>query len=311
MDKIRPGLKTLFLSHQNADPDAIGSLYFLQKRYGGDVVLPNSPDRKGKPLAEYLNLRYKLPPLTEDYEQYVVVDTPTPTQLDPISIPLEKAVIIDHHPTDGWEVEVHKEKRTSCVEIIYDMVAPEKLSKDEGIALIAGMITDTSGFRRATVDTFRTLADIIELSGASISEVYDTISSRRTYSEKICRLKGAERSLHVRESGLLIAYTYVSSFESSVSDMLLRTGADISFSGSQRDENFLISSRVRNDIIKMGVDMGQLFNELAKEFDNVSGGGHPGAAVLKGKGEVEEFTERLVRRTRAMIKERDISIRIQ
>ncbi len=307
MDTIRPGLKTLFLSHQNADPDAIGSLYFLHNRYGGEVALPNSPDRKGKPLAEYLEFEYQFPPLKEDYEQYVVVDTPTPSQLDPISVPTKKAVLIDHHTTNGWDVDIIKEDKTSCAEIIYDMVSPKTLSKDEGIALIAGILTDTSGLRRANVDTLRTLAEMMELSGVAISEVYSIISSQRTYSEKICRLKGAERSKHVREKGFLIAYTYVSSFESSVSEMLLRVGADISFSGSQRSNEFLISCRSKNEVINRGVDMGKLFHRLTEKEDNISGGGHPGAAVLKGKGDVEEYMEKLVRRTRAVIKEKGIS----
>ncbi|MFO8110679.1 MAG: DHH family phosphoesterase [Thermoplasmata archaeon] len=307
MDKVRPGLKTLFLSHQSADPDAIGCLYFLQKRYEGDVALPNPPDRRGKPLAEYLGLDYGLPPLKTNYEQYVVVDTPNPQQLDPIELPLNKTVIIDHHPSNGWDIDVFTEERTSCAEMIYELVDPETLSKDEGIALVAGILTDTSGFSRGTCETFRILSDIMDASGITIPEVYSIISSERSYSEKICRLKGAERSSHLRENGFLIAYTYVKSFESSVCGMLLRAGADIAFTGSQRGDEFLISSRCLNEMVEHGVSLGEIFHDLAEDVQELSGGGHTGAAVLKGKGDVKEYMTLLVQRTQGLIREKDIS----
>lgn len=307
MDLIRPGLKTLFLSHQNADPDAVGCLFFLQRRYHGDIALPNQPDRKGKPLAEYLGLDYMLPPFEMNYEQYVVVDTPNPGQLDPIEVPLDRTVIIDHHPNNGWDTQVYNEGRTSCAEMIYDMFSPDDLTKEEGVALVAGILTDTSGLSRGTRETFLTLSSIMEATDVSISEVHSIISSKRTYSERICRLKGAERSAHVREKGFLIAYTYVNSFESSVAEMLLRAGADISFSGSQRDDEFLISARVLNDAVEKGIDMGELFHETANEHPNISGGGHPGAAVLKGKGDVNEYMDILVQYTRESIRDKGLS----
>ncbi len=307
MDIIRPHLKTLFLSHQNADPDAIGSLYFLQNRYDGDVALPNPPDRKGKPLAEYLCMEYILPPLREEYEQYVILDTPNPSQLEPINPPEEKTIIIDHHPVDGWGREIYSEDRTSCAEIVFDMEDPDVLARDEGIGLLAGILTDTSGFRRGDSKTFRTTATIMERSGADIQDVYQVISSKRTYSEKICRLKGAERSSHIRENGFLIAYTFVNSFESSVCEMLLGAGADISFSGSQRGDDFLISSRGRNDLIRYDLDLGRMFHNLADEHENIYGGGHYGAAVLKGEGDVTEYMKLVVDGSRDMIKEKEVS----
>src|SRR6056297_237029 len=103
--KIEKGLTTLFLSHQNADPDAVGCLYFLTQRYGGTAVLPTQPDRMGKKLLDHLDMEVMIEPEVSGYEQIVIVDTPNPSQLEPIEFEeedMERAKIIDHHHTNSW-----------------------------------------------------------------------------------------------------------------------------------------------------------------------------------------------------------------
>lgn len=156
------------------------------------------------------------------------------------------------------------------------------------------MITDTSYFKRANSCTFRTAAEILEKSGISLAKVSDVIGTDRSYSEKICRLKGAKRSNYLEVDGYLVAYTKVSSFESSVSTLLLISGADISFTGSQRDEKFLISGRAKEGVVEKGIDIGRILKNVGESWKNVSGGGHKGAAVLKGEGKVKIFLEQCV-----------------
>lgn len=289
-------IPTLFLSHQNADPDAIGSLYFIKNRIGGDVALPDQPDNIGKRLLKYLGLDYKSDPKLSDYEQVVVLDTPDPEQLKPIEIDdAEDFIVIDHHTTNHWDDEIIYEERTSCVELVYDLIDPEKLSKKEAVGLMSGLITDTSHFKRADSHTFRTAADILEKSGISLEQVSNVIKVDRSFSEKICRFKGIKRSNYIEINGYLVANTKVGSFESSVSTLLLITGADISFTGSQRDEEFLISGRAREEMVEKGIDLGRTFKSMARSKNRVYGGGHKGAGVLKGDGKVEILLEECVK----------------
>ncbi len=293
--EFEKGIPTLFLSHQNADPDAIGSLNFLKSRIGGEIALPDAPDSTGKRLVNYLDIKYTLNPDFSEYEQGIVIDTPDPEQLKPIELDgIEKLIVIDHHPTNHWDGKIIYEERTSCAEIVFDLLKPDKLSKKEAIGLMAGMITDTSHFKRADPLTFRTAADILEKGGISLQQVTDIIKEDRRYSEKISRLKGAKRSKYLEINGYLIAYTKVSSFESSVSNLLLIAGADISFTASQRDDKFLISGRAKEELTKSGIDVGKILKTIGDTKEGVSGGGHLGAAVLKGTGEVDEFLDECV-----------------
>ncbi len=298
---IREGGNNLFISHQNADPDAIASLYMLWVRYGGTIGLPNPPDSMGRRLMEHLDMEPVIAPDPGDYELVVVVDTPDPRQLEPMVLPDEGVIVIDHHRVALWEREVIYEDRRSCAEIIYDMIKPEDLSSREATAMVAGMLSDTSNFRRADHLTFKTLWEVMSRSGVTVTQVRNILQRPRTYSEKICRLKGASRSTHERVNGYLIACSHVSSFESSVCNMLLLAGADIAFVASQRNDDILVSARVTSELVEEGFDLGLLFHRISSAFHGITGGGHPGAGVLRGKGDADDVLVSMLEETRALI----------
>lgn len=291
MDK---GVHTLLLSHENADVDAVSSLYLFSERFQGDIVLPNAPDRKGRRLADFLELDFEvssdISSIAEGYQRVVVLDTPDPAQLGVVGLDTEKTEVIDHHLNASWEgYDVTFEDRSSCVEMVYDMMGADELSVKEGTAVIAGILTDTSDLRNADSRTFRTLAEVLELSVVGLDEVRRVISVETPVSEKIARLKGGQRSSYEKVDGWLIARTEVGSFESSVSNGVLGLGADAAFTGSQRGKEFLISGRAKNDFTEKVVGVGDVFEDIAGGRDGVNGGGHPGAAVLSGVGDVREF----------------------
>jgi len=307
--KIEKGLTTLFLSHQNADPDAVGCLYFLTQRYGGTAGLPTQPDRMGKKLLDHLDMEVMIEPEVSGYEQIVIVDTPNPSQLEPIEFEeedMERAKIIDHHHTNSWDRDIFFKNKNSCAEIIFDMVEPEGLEKDETIALIAGILTDTSFLRRGDADTFRILSEIMRSSQVSINEVSQILSHEVPYSEKISRFKAASRLDYKKVNGYFVAYTNVSSFESSVSSMLLMMGADVAFTMSKRGKDIRISARAVDEMVDEGFDLGELFKSIANSKENFSGGGHEGAAVLNGTDGNEKLIRECVGLTVEWIKDQGL-----
>ncbi len=303
---IPSGGDTLFLSHQNADPDAIGSLYILGSRYEGHIGLPDKPSAVGKRLAEYLELDYRVCPDVSVYEKIVVVDTPDPNQLNPIELEESDLLVIDHHKTNLWEREVFFRDRTSCAEIIYDIIEPSELTEKEGVALLAGIIADTSNLRRGDSLTFKTLSEIMSLSNVTIEQVLSILSSKRSYSENICRLKGAKRSSFQKANGYIVAYSKVSSYESSVCKMLLSAGADVAFVASQRGNDVLISARAKSELLKKGFDVGKIFKNTSESFKGLSGSGHPGAGVIQGEGDAENSLSYIVDKALEMIRESGI-----
>lgn len=302
--EIEKDEKILFLIHQHADPDAIGSAYFLQNSWGGRIASPTGPSGTGKNLLTFLGFELVHDIDLIKFDRIVVLDTPDPAQLEPFYPAEEKRLVIDHHSNSAWDGEVLFENRTSCCEIVYDMERPNKLTKKEGIALISGILTDTSSLNRGSSETFKTLSEIMEKSNVSLEEVKSILYDRRSYSEKIARLKGAQRVSLKEVNGLIIAKTRIGAFESSVSNYLLRGGADVSLSGSEDEGLFRISGRASEEVLKEGLDLGNIFQSLSKGNTDISGGGHPGAAVLSGEGDLKTIMDVCIGKILEDIKEK-------
>lgn len=275
--------EVLYLIHRHADPDAIGSAYYLSSIYGGDIASPTSPSKAGKNLLSFLDFELKEKVDFEDYERIIVLDTPNKTQLDPLTPPLEKTIVIDHHSTNSWKkVELYNKDTTSCAEMIYEMIRPEQLSGKEGVALSAGIFTDTSSLQRAQSKTLINLGEILKKSGVTLTKIKDILFESRSYSEKVARLKGAKRAELKEVNGYILVMTSIGCFEGSVASFLLKGGADIvlvrNLHPSDKEER--VTARTTEEMTEKGIDLGRIFKNLAEKKDGVDGGGHTGAAVL-------------------------------
>ncbi len=300
--------KILFLIHDHADPDAVGSAYYLSVNSGGDVASPSSASATGKNLLSFLEFPLKHSIDIHEYDLFVVLDTPDPSQLAPFDLPLEKAFVIDHHSSNSWEdVDVYQECRTSCAEIVYEMVGPETLSRKEGIALAAGIFTDSSSLQRADHKTLLCLSEILEKSGVTLREVKDLLFESRSYSEKIARLKGAKRVKFTELNGFILASTEIGSFEGSVASYILNAGADIVLVLNSISKNrSRITARASEEVTEMGIDLGKIFERIIDEEKEVDGGGHPGAAVLKVSRQEENRLKTISRMIMSEIREREL-----
>ena len=103
------------------------------------------------------------------------------------------------------------------------------------LALAAGILTDSANFVAATVDSFVVLGEVLDRGKVKFREVLASISVPMEMSEKIARLKAAQRLSFHRDGEHLVAVTRVSSFEGGVAKALLYLGADVAFVGAARD----------------------------------------------------------------------------
>ncbi len=304
--EIEKDEEILFLIHQHADPDAIGSAYFLQRRWGGKIASPADPSGTGQNLLTFLRFQLYDEVDFSEFDRIVILDTPDPTQLEPFEPPEEKRFVIDHHLNSSWDEDIFFKDRTSCCEIVYEMEEPKELTREEGLALISGIFTDTSSLRRGTSETFRVLSEIMEKSRVPLEDVKSILFDERSYSEKIARLKGVQRSSFREVNGYIIVKTEIGAFEGSVSSYLLKGGADIAFSGSEDEGRFRISGRAVEDVLECRIDLGRMFKSIQEDDPEVYGGGHPGAGVLSGKGSVEKYLDLCVEKAVDEIKEKGI-----
>lgn len=279
----------LYLCHRNADPDALGSAFALKEAIGGTIGVIDGCDRVASQIARQLNIEFVIKPV-EDYDLVVVVDTSTPVQLD--SFNLDTYAVIDHHATTSLNENavffLHR-NRSSTSEIVLDVLkkmgAP--IMRRTAFALIAGIITDTGNFRHASSESFKAVAELIDLSGIEYGEVMDILSSvPQDVSMRIAFLKAAQRTLIERVDDWIIVTSRVSSFGGAAASSLISIGADVAFVAAKKDDLVKVSARARREAQNAGVNLAKIMEEISVKFKG-TGGGHEGAAGMDVLGETE------------------------
>lgn len=308
LKELEKGKKCVLL-HVNADPDALGSAIALSLAFPDvSIGAVGGLSKNGKYLQKNLGIEVLEEPDISMYDKVVVVDTPSPERLGEFKDRLNNIIVIDHHyKTFDWGTELTyvDEDKTSCGEIVYQILrlGEKEITHRIGIALLAGILTDTGKFSYANACTLKTFGEIMEAARVGMEEVLSVFEDEHEtdYSKKISRLKGAQRLRYETEEGYIVAVSQVGSFESGVCSALLSLGVDVAFVGSQRDDEFRISARATQAVVKNGLHLGNLLADIGKE--NVcDGGGHDGAAGLSGVGDVEAMLNICMERTKEVFK---------
>ncbi|MCL2031889.1 MAG: DHH family phosphoesterase [Methanomassiliicoccaceae archaeon] len=293
----------VILVHGNADMDAIGSAFALSVCFPrGDIFAPEGVDRVAGLVSEKLGIRVLDECDIGAYDLVVVVDTSSPEQLGSaaLSIP-EGSVVIDHHmPTGKWE-GMHflcDSTRVSCCEIIKDIIdsTGSEVPSEAAKALLGGMLTDSGHFQYANPGMMRSFADLLQSSGTHMDEVFNLTRAQMTMSERIAVMKAIGRVKFDVIGDMIVSVSYGGSFEASSCRALMMAGADVVFVGSQRDEEFRISARATQDIVRKGIHLGNIINGIGGETQT-DGGGHGGAAGISGTGDVEAMLHICMQRT--------------
>ncbi len=307
-ERLKQGRKVILL-HGNADPDALGCGYAIARAFpAADICAPGGLDKISKVIAAKLSLKVLDQVDLADYDQVVVVDTSSPDQLGEFSAVPAGTIVIDHHSrSDRWGDRTYycDDSKRSCAEIIYQLlkVAGTKIERDVGLALLAGMLTDSGHFRYSNPAILHAFADLMNEAGLEIDEVMSMTDLEPDVSERISQLKGAQRIRFDRVGDRIVAISVGSAYESSVCKGMLAIGADVAFVGSQRDQNFRLSARARPEMVRMGFHLGRLLEDVGVETAN-DGGGHGGAAGLVGVGDVEAILNICMQRTMDFLREK-------
>lgn len=301
-DRLRNSKKVI-LVHGNADMDAIGSAFGIANTYPpAEIYAPGGVDRVARIVSEKLNMNILEECDISNYDLVVVVDTSSPEQFKPGSVDVpENSVVIDHHKSTGkWKgMQVFcDDTKVSCCEIIRDMIKEDnqEISKETALALLGGMLTDSGHFQFANSDMLKTFADTMDDTGIQMDEAMNLTKVGMSMSERIAVMKVVERSKFDRVGDMIVAVSYGSSFEASSCKALMCAGADVVFVGSQREDEFRLSARATQEMVRRGIHLGDLVGELGCETD-ADGGGHGAAAGMSGIGDVEAMLHMCMCRT--------------
>ncbi len=297
--------KFLFLSHHNSDADAIcssiGLRKIVKKKYPRFNCTIGVAKGTNKFVRDFFDVEIINNPDLEEYDEIVIVDTGSMDQLSPLEP--ENFALIDHHIVHPDMLKKSKislvdVNASSTAEIIYEL-SKEMNVFDGNIlkTLIIGIMTDTGHLRFSTPKTLKNLAEILEKTNCEIEDYFRLVDGKFDVSQRIAHLKASKRIKITRKNDVLIATSYVSSFEASAARALLSLGADITFVVSKKDDGIRVSGRTTGEMVKRGVNLAETMKEIGDLIDG-SGGGHPGAAGANGaKGEVKEILDSCVNLT--------------
>jgi len=283
---------TLILLHGNADPDALASGFAVQQSFPNVTIgTPGGLDRISKLLSAALGIETVEDVSNVARTRTLVLDTSGPEQIN-TEVDLTNAIIVDHHMrNDKWskaKLYYCDDTKSSCSEIVIELLraADRKMARGVALCLMYGILTDTGYFKFAKPGALVTFAELMRDHNVQMDEAMGLVGVDIDVSERISQLKGAQRLKYWKIGDYVVAVSQGSAFEASVCKALLGLGADVAFVGSQRGEQFRISARASQALVRKGLHLGKLLGSVGSETTN-GGGGHPGAAGITGVGDVE------------------------
>ncbi len=232
-------------------------------------------------------------------ESIFLVDTSTIKQLGEFGeriLKLRKpTIIIDHHAKHPETKKIAKlflinEKATSTCEIIYNLYQKFKIKPLRIVAqaLMIGLTFDTRHFTLSNLQTFQAAAGLCKL-GAKPEKAVELLKIPLGKSERIARLKAAQR-MEIKEIGnWMLATSIVSAFQASAARAIIALGADVAIVGGEKKGKIKVSLRATTEFHKVtGIHLGRdLAIPLGKLLNGV-GSGHAIAAGIHGYGNLNE-----------------------
>ena len=303
LEEINGAEKIAILTHENPDGDAIGSglaLYLALKTYGKkpDIIIPDYPKVFNcLPGTEEIKTESDI----EHYDLAISLDCATMKMLNGFAKYFENAkvkVCIDHHSTNTMfgDFNYVNPDSPACAQIL--LVILEyfgiEITKEIGTCILAGIITDTGGFKYqgVTAETFEFVAWLLN-KGVNVSKVYRQVLQLQTKANfELHRI--ANNRIEFLEEGK-IAFTYISkedeekvNSESGDHEGIVETGRDV--------EGVEVSVFIRQ------TEKGCKISLRSNDYINVSdaclvfgGGGHPRAAGCTIQGTIEQAKERILK----------------
>jgi nanoRNase/pAp phosphatase (c-di-AMP/oligoRNAs hydrolase) len=291
------------LCHHNADPDAICSAYafngllgHLRPELKTQISVPSGPSKLSKKISKLLPIVLTKNPHIEESDLIFLLDTNTIQQLDDWSnriVPGTPLVVIDHHATHPKTeqiatISITEETALSTCAVIYHLFQQASIQPNqlEARAMFLGIAYDTRHFILANSETLKIIADLTDC-GVDAQEALSILSLPMDFSERIARLKAANRIKILRIKDWLIVYANIGAYQASVARSLIALGADVAIVAGKKEDKIQVSFRASQQFYKSTkFHMGRNLATPLGEFINGMGGGHSVSAGTNGVGDI-------------------------
>lgn len=310
LEEIKKAQNIVILVHENPDGDAIGSataMHQVLEQLGKkvDLIIPEYP-RNFAFLPGMSNVKKESE--IETYDLAISLDCATLKQLSHWVKYFENAkskIVIDHHGSNSMYGDLNyvDPKSPACAQLlvgIFDYFEIE-ITKDMGICLLTGIITDTGGFAYSgvTADTFEIAARLVS-KGINVYNIYQQVFLNMSKSKFDLHRIAIDRIELLENSK--IAFTYITKedeekakAENGDYDGIVEQGRNL--------EGVEVSIFIRE------IDRGLKASLRSKNYVNVSevcvafgGGGHPRAAGCNMSGTIEQAKMQIINKVKAALK---------
>jgi nanoRNase/pAp phosphatase (c-di-AMP/oligoRNAs hydrolase) len=315
----------LLCCHRNTDPDALGSAYGLKVLIRESCpeierveIVVDGVNRASKRLiGAYPEIQFEQE-IAYDPSAFILVDVSNVWHLGTLAESVFKSskpiLVVDHHTSQVSsplkpQISFVDEQASSTCEIVcsfYESIGKTP-SKTVATILLIGIVYDSKRFSFIGKSAFRAAAFLID-SGADYQMAISILRQPLDRSERIARLKAAQRSKIVNTSGWVIGLSEVGSFGASGCRGLIDLGADLAIVSSDRKKLRRVSARSTSKFYKdTGVDLAKVMEKVGIEL-GASGGGHPTAATVSGMDDVKVAEKLVLKHIQERIKETKLTI---
>ena len=310
LEQINKAEKIVIITHENPDGDAIGSslamkLALNQLGKNADVIIPEFP--KTFEFLPGIN-EVKKESNIEKYDLAIALDCASIKLLNGFTKYFDNATVkvaIDHHSSNTMFADYNyvDQDAPACAQLLLVVFSYFNINvtKDIGTCILAGIITDTGGFRYegVTADTFRFVAELCE-KGIKVTQVYSQVYASKTRAKfELHRI--ALNRLEFLEDGK-IAFTYVTKadeeqveakngdYDGIVENGRDVEGVEVSVFLRETDKGIKVSLRSKNYVNA---------SEVAMMF---GGGGHLRAAGCNIQGTIDQAKNQIINRVKCYLK---------
>lgn len=307
LKEINKAQNIVILTHESPDGDAVGSSLALKLAIekldkNVDVIIP-----------EYSRLFNFLPAANEikkeseikNYDLAISVDCANLKRLAKREYfeQAKKTIVVDHHGSNNMYGDLNYVNPVSpaCCEVLAGMIEYFEINIDKsiGTCIMAGIITDTGGFRHAGInpETFEFTAELIR-KGVNIPDIYKRTLRTKTRANFELTKRVMSR-MELLEDGK-ITFTYITSEDEK------ETGAepgdheglvDIGMDIEGVEVSIFIRQKEEENAYKISMRSGDNVNvsDICLMF---GGGGHQRAAGALIQGNVEQVREKILKEVR-------------
>lgn len=312
-DAIAAAQTVLVVSHVSPDGDAVGSLLGMAGALSGLGKIVTAAIDEGVPdeLAFLPNSQVILPKLQRgEFDLMIALDS---SDIERIGIVgkyglahSRRVINLDHHPTNTrfGDIQLVVPEAVAAAEVVFDLLrfAGWQLSRDIAFALLAGLVTDTQGFRiSATSSRTLSIAQALMQAGAPLAEIMARTLNRRSFAE-VALWQNALQSVQLQDGLISAAITQKDLKRASLPNMtdggLVNHLVDVDAAKVAVVFKELPTAVEISFRAKPGYDVGRLALALG-------GGGHVLAAGCTLAGSLEQAQKQVLPLAREIIVEGD------